>query len=396
MSLNKDEQYRSFYCKRGKQDIVKRTVSAPQLMHGSRHKLHLDFSLNDMVDTFLEDDFIDSPTSVDSHVSSFSSHTGVEHSNEIEHSNELQHSNEIEHSVRNVPTMYSTEDLIVQLNHLDRNVDMLQYDGNVVLKVVGNFVFGAYDYFTEFNGIKNNMDLFWMHVNERYHDMPYHNIHHASDVLYNTYLLVVDLQLNVISRLELYVLYLAAVLHDVEHFGKSNRYLELSQHELSFKYENSPLESMHIDTAKSILRNAQFQLLAKLNPSQMERVYQQLELLIYGTDLKNQKQLIHDFHVHHAPLALVLHAADLGASTKDIEIHRQWATRINEEFAVEQKLLDGNANALKIKESQIGFLVYIALPVYQALEKDPNLPSVQKYIDGIQGNIQYWQSQTDN
>ncbi|CAL1129423.1 unnamed protein product [Cladocopium goreaui] len=99
---------------------------------------------------------------------------------------------------------------------------------------------------------------FLQDVQKQYHRIPYHNSIHAADVLSScTYFLREDRRvsrapLGNVSRLATFV---AAVIHDVGHFGRTNRFHVASHDPVAVLYnDQSPLENMHCTIGFSILR----------------------------------------------------------------------------------------------------------------------------------------------
>lgn len=90
---------------------------------------------------------------------------------------------------------------------------------------------------------------FLAQIERLYKPVPYHNAVHAADVLNSMMFLLRQDQmssrwpLNPIARL---AGFLSATIHDVGHFGRSNRYHVMLHHALAVVYNDSaPLENMH-------------------------------------------------------------------------------------------------------------------------------------------------------
>ena len=78
-------------------------------------------------------------------------------------------------------------------------------------------------------------------------DVPYHCFQHAVDVCFTVFRLQQITQAGKwMSELEQYALLVAALSHDLGHFGRTNQFLVETKHELALRYnDKSPLENMH-------------------------------------------------------------------------------------------------------------------------------------------------------
>jgi len=86
-------------------------------------------------------------------------------------------------------------------------------------------------------------------IREAYLENNYHNWRHAVDVLHTTFLVLSqawDVIGETITMLDLLCVAVAALAHDMKHFGVSNMYLTRSEHTLAYVYnDTSILENMH-------------------------------------------------------------------------------------------------------------------------------------------------------
>lgn len=83
------------------------------------------------------------------------------------------------------------------------------------------------------------------HKYRRYPEVPYHNNLHAADVAHSTSFLL-DV-INVMPSLEVFAGLIAALVHDVDHPGKTNTFLVKTQAPLALLYnDRSVLENHHV------------------------------------------------------------------------------------------------------------------------------------------------------
>lgn len=100
-----------------------------------------------------------------------------------------------------------------------------------------------FDIFVESNTFVKFHDL----VRAGYLDLPYHCYQHAANVVHTVHrMLGLNLSRHWLSDLEQYSLLVAAIAHDLGHFGVNNPFLCDTRHELALRYnDQSPLENMH-------------------------------------------------------------------------------------------------------------------------------------------------------
>lgn len=80
-----------------------------------------------------------------------------------------------------------------------------------------------------------------------YKNQPYHNFAHAVDVTHTVYQVLGLVEASRwLTGIDTYSLLVAAISHDLGHFGRTNPFLVETRHELALRYnDNSPLENMH-------------------------------------------------------------------------------------------------------------------------------------------------------
>jgi len=96
-------------------------------------------------------------------------------------------------------------------------------------------------------------------------------------------------------------------------------------------------------------------------------------------------------------LQMALKCADVGHLTLKWSDHLNWVERLEEEFFAQgdkEKELNLEPSFLMDREkpgvtkTQVGFFDYVALPLYQLLEKA--FPSAAPMLLGVQANYQHW------
>ncbi|CAK9118783.1 unnamed protein product [Durusdinium trenchii] len=295
-------------------------------------------------------------------------------------------------------------------------------------------------------GVTNfNLPLrgFLQEVQKQYHNVPYHNHVHAADVLSScAYFLREDrrvsrIPLGSIPRLSAFV---AAVIHDVGHFGRTNRFHIASHDPVVVLYnDQSPLENMHCTIGFSILRQPHSALFKKpfpmsedecsgLEDSDFTLLRRIVIESVLATDMSKHFETLSRFKAainysessnhdtkQDAPIcsesvadrsarlvSIYLKAADIGHAGKPLEITRRMTIRIHMEFFAqgeEERELGlpisplCDRNEVDIAGSQVGFLHHLVLPLYKAVHffitSDELLGDC---LNRLEANLSHWQS----
>lgn len=287
---------------------------------------------------------------------------------------------------------------------------------------------------------------FLQDVQKQYHNIPYHNQVHAADVLSScTYFLREDrrvsrIPLGPIPRLSTFV---AAVIHDVGHFGRTNRFHVGSHDPVAVLYnDQSPLENMHCTIGFSILRqphsslfkmpssvaedecsgllDADFTLLRRIViesvlATDMAKHFETLSRFKASINYsENSKE--HELAKTVEPpicsesvadrsarlVSIFLKAADIGHAGKPLEITRRMTIRIHMEFfsqGEEERELGlpisplCDRHEVNIAGSQVGFLHHLVIPLYKAVHffitSDEFLNDC---LNRLEANLSHWQS----
>lgn len=86
----------------------------------------------------------------------------------------------------------------------------------------------------------------------RFPHIPYHNNLHGADVVHSTSILLDVVQ--IFSPLEVFAAVIAAIIHDVDHPGRTNTFLMKSNAPLALLYnDRSILENHHVSLVSYVL-----------------------------------------------------------------------------------------------------------------------------------------------
>eukprot|EP00759_Apiculatamorpha_spiralis_P030551 PhF_6_TR32183/c0_g1_i1/m.47779/K13755/PDE1; calcium/calmodulin-dependent 3',5'-cyclic nucleotide phosphodiesterase len=261
---------------------------------------------------------------------------------------------------------------------------------------------------------EGTMGKFLLMLGKGYGPTPYHNEHHAADVVQSTYSLLercgVWWRLTPLERLSVVV---AAAIHDVGHPGKSNGFMSATCDELAFIYnDKSILENYHCKSGFALLRStSEVDVTSKLSEDEY-RIFRKIVVnLVLSTDMTDHTTLITTFRqkklslesalaAEDAKLLLlkvVMHAADVSNPAKRSDIAAEWARRVMAEFSQQgheearhglpiSPFCDASANTAKC---QIGFIKFVVKPLFEALIEF-NEEAFRPMIDHLDGNVSYW------
>jgi hypothetical protein len=140
------------------------------------------------------------------------------------------------------------------------------------------------------------------HVICRYPGNPYHNSTHAADVLQTMHVLLTrgGLVPGYADQLTLLGSYMAAIVHDYEHRGRTNDYLVNSHDELAVRYnDRSPMENHHLAAAFDLMRDPRMAFLSRMPRAQWEKLRRLIIELVLATDMKQHFSTIGAFSALH-------------------------------------------------------------------------------------------------
>lgn len=302
-------------------------------------------------------------------------------------------------------------DMINELNRIgDMNFNVFnlaKFSNNLELFVIMNHLFRL----SEFGKNLGINPLFYKNyfyqVNLNYRKNQFHNSTHACDVVQTSYFLIktcnIDLICN-LNDLNLFCIYFAAAVHDVDHPGNNNNYEIAIGSKLAFSYnDKAVLENYHLFKAFSLLKISECDVLSGFDSQDYKLCRSSIINMVLSTDManhfldlnllklrakaddfdpeKNDKQLL---------LNQVIHACDISNPIKPINLYKEWVSRLFIEFYQQgDKEREKGLNisflcdryTVNIVEAQVGFIDGLVFPLYQALSLAfPNLQMVNNLI----------------
>ncbi|CAH8862985.1 unnamed protein product [Trichobilharzia szidati] len=259
-------------------------------------------------------------------------------------------------------------------------------------------------------------------IESRYNpSAPFHNSIHALDVLHATYQLFQCNNLkNIFSDLEMFAIYFACTIHDIDHPGLTNQYLINTNHELALLYNDiSVLENHHLHVAFKMISTEKECDFTQYLTNQQKQLFRKMVInLVLSTDMSKHMSLLADlkttvekqralqgnvisldsYSARMQILECVIHAADLSNPTKPLEIYQQWVSRIMEEmfrqgdqerkFGIEISPMCDRETAC-IYSTQIGFIDYIVYPLWETMA-ELLYPGAQILMENITKNRNWY------
>lgn len=210
---------------------------------------------------------------------------------------------------------------------------------------------------------------------------------------------------------------IAALAHDVGHFGRNNAFCINTSQELALIYnDRSVLENMHAATCFKAMQAAGCNILLDCTRETHRHFREHVVDLILATDMANHFEFLAKFRVRAAQpefspqdnnedRRLVTHcylkSADLGHSALPWELHERWALRLLTEFYEQgdeerslgvpvSPLCERSGNVSDFRESQKGFLNFVILPLFKELSVVTFQEVGQTCMSRIETNAEEW------
>jgi len=289
---------------------------------------------------------------------------------------------------------------------------LLPYLNNVLLGVPAEIIYG-----------------FGRGMNDGYLDVPYHNAYHAAMVCNQAVVLMeitgIKKNLTGIDRLAVAI---AALGHNVSHFGRSNSFLVDTRHDLAVRYnDTSVLENFFAAKTFEIIRSSRVtNITCSMSKKDEKRFRNRVIQLILSTDsgqhfelfsefksrMSSGSRMFQDSSVMESDRRIgsiaIMKAADLGHHAVLEEYHVIWMEKLAEEFALQgddERSLGIPISPMCDREAQdvpnmaLSLMSLMVMPMYDELY---NLVKKHNPVaEGKMGNIcsalvnnhLYWESE---
>jgi GAF domain-containing protein len=286
----------------------------------------------------------------------------------------------------------------------------------VLVNIMGRLFETLFPNMAELDIDSNMLALYIQEVSDKYHDRPFHNLHHATTVTHFSFMLIhATNAAQHLTKHHLFSVLLAAIVHDVDHPGNTNMFEINSQSELALLYnDQSVLENHHCSTAFRMMRKPSTNLFARIPKQTATDMRKTIVSCVMATDMSVHFNLVEDTKKWAAGgdvsfteaneqiflCKLLVHAADLSNPVRPFHITKMWAKKISEEFNVqvarEQELgmpvlgfmMTPDDKALCKNET--GFASFVVAPMWRSLAV--LFPGLQPLIQQLDANLQTWKS----
>jgi hypothetical protein len=278
-------------------------------------------------------------------------------------------------------------------NVKDWNYDILQLDS---LKEFGLVVKLFTPYLSNFE-IDQKLFLNFVQVLKQKYNKnknPFHNFKHGVAVAFsaNYFLKTMPHFQESYSQAIQFAFLVASLGHDVGHTGRNNNYEINSRSKLALRYnDRSPLEQLHIAKMFSVVYKHKLNIFESFSAEVFNEIRHAIIECILATDMKVHFTLLSKFETivskneavgckdfKELVLCILIHAADISASTRKAHIATEWFRLVSIEFRnqynleVEQSLpvtayFKDLHIPLNFYKSECGFLSFIVKPLFIAL-----------------------------
>lgn len=263
---------------------------------------------------------------------------------------------------------WEDEELLLMLQTMFVELDLPQ-KFNIPLSVLRNFLYEVY-------------------IN--YNEVPFHNFRHCFCVAQMMYAIAwaVDLPSR-IGDLEVLILIVSCICHDLDHPGYNNIYQINARTELALRYNDiSPLENHHCSVAFRVLKAPECNILASLDSSTFRTVREGIIRCILATDMARHNEILLQFtdvvpdfdytnkaHINLLSMILIK-VADISNEARPMEVAEPWLDRLLQEFFKQSdaEKLEGlpvtpfmDRDKVTKPSSQCSFIGLVLLPLFEAL-----------------------------
>ncbi|XP_055606844.1 high affinity cGMP-specific 3',5'-cyclic phosphodiesterase 9A isoform X2 [Uranotaenia lowii] len=231
----------------------------------------------------------------------------------------------------------------------------------------------------------------WLYeVYKHYNDVPFHNYRHCFCVAQMMY--AITWHTNLVQRLgelEVLILLVSCICHDLDHPGYNNIYQINARTELALRYNDiSPLENHHCSIAFRLLEHPDCNIFRNMDKELYKDVREGIIRCILATDMARHNEILTQFQeatpifdfnnkVHTNLLCMVLiKVADISNEARPMEVAEPWLDRLLQEFFAQSAAEKSEGLPVtpfmdpdKVSKpgSQVRFIGLVLLPLFEAL-----------------------------
>ncbi|KAH3767283.1 3',5'-cyclic-nucleotide phosphodiesterase regA [Pelomyxa schiedti] len=308
-------------------------------------------------------------------------------------------------------------ELLANIDCWDYMVDHKFLSKEYVLTKVASQVLLKLSVFDHVSVKLGQVESLFQDVESLYKDNPYHNSHHATDVVQCIYYILTHGLIPLLGPtpyLEIFSLICAAVMHDVGHPGVNNAFLTATSDPIAIQFnDRSVLENLHSSIGvKLLLQHAKQWSLAEAD---LKFVRSTLIEMILGTDISHHFEILSKFQTvleggkfdptqnldHRLQImSVTLKLADISNCMRPRKNMLFWVSRLVEEFFGQgdqeaalnlplSPFTDRKNGLSKLPKLQANFISLIAQPLLSTYTKVVPCPEIQS---NLQANMEFWAS----
>jgi cAMP-specific phosphodiesterase 4 len=246
---------------------------------------------------------------------------------------------------------------------------------------------------------------------------PFHNSCHSADVVATCFWVLHHGKASSICRLtslDVFSALFAAMIHDVDHPGRTNNYQIALHSSLALRYnDRSVLENHHCSFAYMVMDAPGCNVLTSMTSNHREEMRNLVVNMVLATDVAKHfyeygllKARLQDksFPDRDKPadkeliLKSILHACDISNPTKGIEVTVEWTSYVMAEFFQQgdrekQRGLPismfMDRTTTNIATCQVGFIDALVLPLFKGLQIV--FPTLHTALTNLKENREFWE-----
>lgn len=257
----------------------------------------------------------------------------------------------------------------------------------------------------------NNAKLvrFLLAVHDMHSSASYHSWNRAIEYAQFVYYLLTTTDLaTILTKLESFALFIAAICHDLNHYNIEDK--SRSEIALSVLYRNRPvLEMHHCEQCINVISKPEQNIFENIEQEQQVHLWQSIISLILSTDMAQHFEIVRKFRglvfptimlnfnspQHKLLLSqIVLKCCDAASVCRLFPVNEKWAIKLNE-FAHQMDHSEAGTSEDEgrlIAQGQIGFIMFVAKPLFEVLCQA--IPDAGPALAQLNGNLDEWKAKT--
>mmetsp|Transcript_9486 Transcript_9486/g.21716 ORF Transcript_9486/g.21716 Transcript_9486/m.21716 type:complete len:647 (+) Transcript_9486:65-2005(+) len=259
---------------------------------------------------------------------------------------------------------------------------------------------------------RTKLRTFLLAVYSSYRANPFHNFMHAFCVTQMLFHFLVGSGVGKrFPELDVALLLVAALCHDLDHPGLNNGFQSASRAPLSVMYNDvSVLENYHAASAFHVLRHQEANILSELDAATSTEARALIVKTILSTDMAQHFSFLKTLETK-ASLDLdtpadrqllynmLLKCADVSNEVRPFKVCKRWANNLMEEFFAQGDLEREigmpvtpmmDREKVTLPKMQTGFCDAILLPAFRAVSR--HLPELKHCVERLEANRAIWES----